>query len=204
SRSHAGQAIAQGAGDRAAGARTGDRLMASGDGSSGPSGLRLGGYTLIGLGMLAAVFGVATAVADNAQNVGQQTPPPPPPTASQPVESSPDDESATSAPSETGKPGEDKPSADKPGDGQSEDGKPGGDKPGDDKPSPDRPGSGQPDKPGDGNQDNRISVRVYNNSKIKGLADRAAKDFRAAGYQVSEVGNYSAGRIYTTTVYFRP
>ena len=163
--------------------------MASGDASAGSSGLRLGGYTLIGVGMLAGVFGVATSVADNSQNMGQQSPPPPPPACAQPVDSSPNEESATSAPSETGKPSEDKP---------------GGDKPGGDKPSADRPGSEQPDKPGDGKQDNRISIRVYNNSKIKGLADRAAEDFRAAGYQVAEVGNYSAGRIYTTTVYFRP
>lgn len=173
--------------------------MASGDASAGSSGLRLGGYTLIGVGMLAGVFGVATSVADNSQNVGQQSPPPPPPASSQPVESSPNEESATSAPSET-----DKPSEDKPGDGKPDDGQSGDDKPGGDKPSADRPGSKQPDTPGDGKQDNRISIRVYNNSKIKGLADRAAEDFRAAGYQVAEVGNYSAGRIYTTTVYFRP
>lgn len=47
-------------------------------------------------------------------------------------------------------------------------------------------------------------VRVYNNSTIKGLAARAADDLAAAGWPVAEVGNYSAGTIPTTTVYFRP
>ena len=47
-------------------------------------------------------------------------------------------------------------------------------------------------------------VRVYNNSTIKGLAHRAAADFRGVGYEVAEVGNYAQGRIYTTTIYYRP
>ncbi len=45
-------------------------------------------------------------------------------------------------------------------------------------------------------------MRVYNNSKIRGLAARAAQDMRAAGWSVREVGNYSAGTIPTTTVYY--
>jgi type IV secretory pathway VirB10-like protein len=47
-------------------------------------------------------------------------------------------------------------------------------------------------------------VRVYNNSTIKGLADRAAEDVRGVGWNVVEVANYSQGVIETTTVYFRP
>lgn len=47
-------------------------------------------------------------------------------------------------------------------------------------------------------------VRVYNNSKITGLAQRAAADFRGAGFKVVQVGNYSQGIIPASTVYYRP
>jgi hypothetical protein len=49
-----------------------------------------------------------------------------------------------------------------------------------------------------------VPVRIYNNSTIKGLAAEAAEDLAAAGWTVAEVGNYSAGRIPTTTVYYTP
>jgi len=55
------------------------------------------------------------------------------------------------------------------------------------------PGTGEP---------TRGAVRIYNNSTIRGLAARAAQDMRAAGWSVQEVGNYSAGIIPTTTVYY--
>ncbi|MGH3620596.1 MAG: LytR C-terminal domain-containing protein [Sciscionella sp.] len=45
-------------------------------------------------------------------------------------------------------------------------------------------------------------VRVYNNSTIKGLAARAAADFRAAGYDVVRVDNYPQGVIPASTVYW--
>jgi LytR cell envelope-related transcriptional attenuator len=48
------------------------------------------------------------------------------------------------------------------------------------------------------------SVRVYNNSNVKGLADRAASDFRGNGWNVVAVDNYPGGIISITTVYFRP
>ena len=47
-------------------------------------------------------------------------------------------------------------------------------------------------------------VRVYNNGTIPHLAEQAAGDFRGAGYNVTQVGNYSQGIIATTTVYYRP
>ena len=50
----------------------------------------------------------------------------------------------------------------------------------------------------------RGPVRVYNNSTITGLATRAASEFRADGWQVGQVANYSAGVIPTSTVYYRP
>ncbi|MGH3718230.1 MAG: LytR C-terminal domain-containing protein [Pseudonocardiaceae bacterium] len=46
-------------------------------------------------------------------------------------------------------------------------------------------------------------VRVYNNSTIRGLATRAARDLTAAGWTVVEVGNYARGTIPTTTAYYQ-
>jgi hypothetical protein len=46
-------------------------------------------------------------------------------------------------------------------------------------------------------------VRVYNNSTIRGLAARAARDLTAAGWTVVEVGNYARGTIPTTTAYYQ-
>lgn len=47
-------------------------------------------------------------------------------------------------------------------------------------------------------------VRVYNNSTVHGLADRAADRLRKAGFKVVSVGNYPGGVIPTTTAYYRP
>lgn len=49
-----------------------------------------------------------------------------------------------------------------------------------------------------------VEVRVFNNSTIRGLADRAAADLRARGWNVVEVGNYPYGTIPESTVYYRP
>ncbi len=49
----------------------------------------------------------------------------------------------------------------------------------------------------------RGEVRVYNNSTIRGLAARAARDLTAAGWTVVEVGNYASGTIPTTTAYYQ-
>ncbi|WP_243417950.1 LytR C-terminal domain-containing protein [Actinomycetospora cinnamomea] len=48
-----------------------------------------------------------------------------------------------------------------------------------------------------------VTVRVYNNSTIIGLADRAADELRRRGWNVVEVGNYPYGVIPVSTVYFR-
>lgn len=50
----------------------------------------------------------------------------------------------------------------------------------------------------------KTPVRVYNNSTIKGLAARAADDFRGSGWPVDAVANYPYGTISTSTVYYRP
>jgi len=66
-------------------------------------------------------------------------------------------------------------------------------------------GTGQPVPPdGNGEPTKQVPVRVMNNSRIKGLAAKAADDLRADGWNVTETGNYSAGIIPTTTVYYRP
>jgi hypothetical protein len=49
----------------------------------------------------------------------------------------------------------------------------------------------------------RAPVTVLNNSVIKGLADRAAAQVQAQGWQVAQVGNF-AGRLEVTTVYYTP
>ncbi|MFJ7211923.1 LytR C-terminal domain-containing protein [Amycolatopsis sp. NPDC098790] len=68
-----------------------------------------------------------------------------------------------------------------------------------------QPTPGQPGQPGDQQASNKwVTVRVFNNSTIKGLADRAAEDFRGGGWNVNEVSNYSQGVIPTTTAFYRP
>jgi hypothetical protein len=48
----------------------------------------------------------------------------------------------------------------------------------------------------------KAPVRVYNNSLIKNLAERAADQFRDSGWTVTSVGNYPFGNIPTSTVYY--
>lgn len=48
----------------------------------------------------------------------------------------------------------------------------------------------------------QVQVRVYNNSKIQGLAARAAADLTADGFDVVAVSGYSQGIIPTSTVYY--
>jgi hypothetical protein len=54
----------------------------------------------------------------------------------------------------------------------------------------------------------QVPVRVFNNSKINGLAEKASNDFRAGGWTVVETGNYPGppinANLATTTVFFRP
>jgi len=61
-------------------------------------------------------------------------------------------------------------------------------------PAPEAGGSGAAREP----------LRIYNNSKIQGLAARAAGDFREAGWTVAEIGGYPGAVIPTSTVYYRP
>lgn len=81
-------------------------------------------------------------------------------------------------------------------------------------PAPPNAGPGQGDGgQGDGGQGGdgvqpaaqfkSVPVRVYNNSRIKGLASQAADEMRADGYNVVQVDNYPGGIIPTTTMYYR-
>ena len=49
-----------------------------------------------------------------------------------------------------------------------------------------------------------VTVRVYNNSMITGIAALAADELRRRGWNVVDVGNYPYGVIPESTVYFRP
>ena len=62
----------------------------------------------------------------------------------------------------------------------------------------------RPPADGNGEPEKSVPVRVLNNSTIKGLAAKAADDLRADGWQVGEIGNYSATNLPETTVFYRP
>lgn len=165
--------------------------MSVGEPSGGPGVAKLIGLGLIGVGVLAAVLGTVTLMSGESSDTAQPLPqeptsqvqsppkPAPPSTGVPPVQPPAIQQPPVTQPPQTTQPGS-------------------GDVAG--------PGSGQSqDIPvGAGKGSEQIIVRVYNNSTISGLAHRAAEDLRKAGYQVPEVGNYSAGKIPTTTVFFRP
>ncbi|MBN6034942.1 LytR C-terminal domain-containing protein [Amycolatopsis sp. 195334CR] len=153
--------------------------------------LRLAGLVLIGLALVAAVAGGVTALSGG--NGGDtaaptSTPPPgdsgsaqnPPPSE---VPPSPPASSEVPPPSSAAPP---TPPASTP-------------PPGEPVPPP-APGG----TPEDQAAAKWVTVRVYNNSTIHGLAARAGDDFRAQGWNVAETSNYSGGIIPTTTAYFRP
>lgn len=149
--------------------------MTSGEPPAGPSAAKLGGIALIGVGALAAVFGVATAMSGGPESAAQPPPAPvpvPPASSALPPQPMPVQPEVPSQP--TPVPAQLPSPASQPSPGGADQGSP------------------------------KIVVRVYNNSTIKGLANRAADEFRQAGYDVPEVGNYAGGTIYTTTIYFRP
>jgi LytR cell envelope-related transcriptional attenuator len=175
--------------------------------SGGPSPLRIGGLALIGIGIIAGVVGLATyATGGGGSGSDQQAAPPPlstqvsitpepsapalpqaaptpaasAPAAPPPAAPAPTSQAAVPVPSFTPTPT----------------GAPGGNAAS----SQAGAGSGGTNRTGAV----RAPVRVYNNSTITGLAARAAADFRNAGWQVEEVGNYPSGIIPTSTVYYRP
>jgi len=153
----------------------------------GPSPLRVGGLALLGAGAVAALIGLATLLpGGGSTTTPAATTPPPAPTAAptaapgatvaaQPAPSAP---AAVPTVGPTVAIAAPPPAV----------------------PAPAAPQAGA----GGGNAVARGPVRVYNNSTVTGLAARAANDFRADGWQVGQVSNYSQGIIPTSTVYYRP
>lgn len=156
--------------------------------------MRAGGLVLLGVAAVAAVIGTASAVSGDDEK--QAAPPPEDPGTSEPAEpgggttSEPAEETTASSEPETTESSAPAESRTPPSSPAKPTGSAGS-------------GNGSADG-GKGDADKSVSVRVYNNSKIKGLASRAADDLRANGWNVVMTGNYSSGRIYTTTVYYRP
>ena len=142
---------------------------------------KIAGVALLGLAAVALVLGLVTVFGGNgdgrADGNGEEQPPRPTTTSS----SKPGGPSTTA----TSKPGPPSTTSSAPTTTS---------------PSPTRPPGGD----GNGEPTKSTPVRVLNNSKIKGLAAEAAEDFKADGWQVVEVGNYSASNVPTTTAYYRP
>ncbi|MFJ1766713.1 LytR C-terminal domain-containing protein [Amycolatopsis sp. NPDC088138] len=150
--------------------------------------MKAAGVALIGVAIVAAVIGGISALSgDGSNEAGPSgtpstqpgTPPGGPSSPTSPTSSTPPPSSTASPTSPT-----------PPSSGQ---------------PTPGQPTSGQPGQPGDQQTSNKwVTVRVFNNSTIKGLAARAKDDFAGSGWNVTEVSNYSQGVIPATTAYYRP
>ena len=160
--------------------------------SGGPSPLRVGGLALLGAGAVAALIGLATLLPGGGSSTTPEatTPPPAPsvaPTPGATVAAPPAPTAPVAVPSVAPTGAIAAP-------------------PVAPAPAPAAPANPQAGTGGGsgGQATARGPVRVYNNSTITGLASRAASDFRADGWQVGQVANYSAGTIPTSTVYYRP
>jgi hypothetical protein len=174
--------------------------------------LRLGGIALLGVGVIAALAGLITTTQSGSTSTvaqaptsssavldptGQAAAPPAP----APAIASPAPDAGTAAPNATpfvtGETGDGTavgaapPAAPEPAPAQPAAPPPAVAAPA---PAPEAGGSGAAREP----------LRIYNNSKIQGLAARAAGDFREAGWTVAEIGGYPGAVIPTSTVYYRP
>ncbi|VVJ15051.1 Uncharacterised protein [Amycolatopsis camponoti] len=147
--------------------------------------MKAAGVVLIGVAIIAAVIGGVTALSGDGSNEAgpsgtSSTPPGTSGSSSAPTSPSspPPSSTSTNPPSPTPPPTS---------------------------PAPGQPTTGQPGQPGDQQASNKwVTVRVFNNSTIKGLAARAKDDFAGSGWNVTEVSNYSQGVIPATTAYYRP
>ncbi|GAA1310506.1 LytR C-terminal domain-containing protein [Pseudonocardia xinjiangensis] len=181
--------------------------------SGGPSPLRIGGLALIGIGIIAGVVGLTALATGGGGDNGSQAAAPPPSTqvTDTPAPSASAAVPPTSGTAPTGDSAVPLPSfSPTPTNGVAA--------PPPAIASPAPPGSSGAGGPGASTTKDDVSrsggaagsgtvrapLRVYNNSTITGLAARAAADFRNAGWQVEEVGNYPSGIIPTSTVYYRP
>lgn len=160
--------------------------------SGGPSPLRVGGLALLGAGAVAALIGLATLLPGGGSSTtpAPTTPPPAPsaaPTPGATVAAPPAPTAPVAVPSFSPTGAIAAPPA----------------APAAPAPANPQAGAGRGGS-GGGQAIARGPVRVYNNSTITGLASRAAGEFRADGWQVGQIANYSAGVIPTSTVYYRP
>ncbi|MEJ8281020.1 LytR C-terminal domain-containing protein [Pseudonocardia spirodelae] len=183
--------------------------------SGGQSPLRIAGIALIGVGVIAGVVGLFGLGGGGGEGGSQAAPPSPTASASAAPEpgAGGDTGTGTAAPGASPAPGT--PGA--PGAGQDTSpltpgapgtpGSPGYDGAGPAVAAPPAAGSGgsggSASASGGSSAAARPAVRIYNNSTIRGLAEKAAGEFRTNGWNVSQVQNYSQGVIPTTTVYYR-
>lgn len=167
--------------------------------SGGSSPLRVGGLALLGVGAVAGLIGIASLVGGGDTTTTAAPPTGTPPSASAPaVTPAPGAPGAAPAP---GAPGA-TPAPGSPGTAPAPGGVP--------VPSfgPTQNSAVSPSAPpaaGSGTAGRTVAklpVRVYNNSKISGLAERAAADLRARGWTVASVGNYAQGQLAVTTVFY--
>jgi hypothetical protein len=155
--------------------------------TQGPRPIRLAGFALIGVAVVAVGLGVFALTSSGSGSAQAGRPPvtgtPPPPASTTPTTTTSKPPTTTPPTTTKGKP----PATTTPPPGLTTTVVP----------PPTTPAGG----PG-ATLVQTVPLRVYNNSKIKNLAQTAAADFRAAGFNVVEVGNYSQGIIPTSTVYY--
>jgi hypothetical protein len=150
--------------------------------------MKAAGVALIGVAIIAAVIGGVSALSGDGSNEAGPSGAPSTQPGTPPGGTSSPTSPSTPPPSTTTSPTSPTPPSPTPG-----------------QPTPGQPTSGQPGQPGDQQTGNKwVTVRVFNNSLIKDLAERAANDFRGSGWTVNEVGNYSQGTIPVTTAFYRP
>ncbi|OXM46959.1 LytR C-terminal domain-containing protein [Amycolatopsis alba] len=155
--------------------------------------MKAAGLALVGVAVIAAVIGGITLTSGGGDS-DTATPPGTQPTTSDgatpPSSPAPGSPPASSPPASSAPPSSAPASSAPPG---SQPGQPG---------QTGKPGPGQPG--GDQQASHKwVTVRVYNNSMIQGLAERAANDFRASGWNVTEVGPHQ-GKLPKSAAYFRP
>ncbi|QXV61329.1 LytR C-terminal domain-containing protein [Amycolatopsis sp. TNS106] len=155
--------------------------------------MKAAGLALVGVAVIAAVIGGITLTSGGGDSDTATPPGSTPATsdgATQPSSPAPGSPSASTPPASSAPPSSAPASSAPPASQPGQTGQPG------------QPGPGQPG--GDQQASHKwVTVRVYNNSTIQGLAEQAAKDFRASGWNVSEVKGYP-GRLPETVAYYRP
>ncbi|WP_410581688.1 LytR C-terminal domain-containing protein [Amycolatopsis sp. lyj-108] len=155
--------------------------------------MKAAGLALVGVAVIAAVIGGITLTSGGGDS-DTATPPGTTPTTAE----SSDGATQPSSPAPGSPPASTPPASSAPPSSAPASSAPPASQPG----QPGQPGPGQPG--GDQQASHKwVTVRVYNNSTIQGLGEQAAKDFRASGWNVSEVKGYP-GRLPETVAYFRP